>query len=105
MNHVCGEPMKFPYGDGNVSNAKNNRDWLLIRTAPKDGSEVVCWCPCEGVRTLRWTRISSSIGLKRSRGTFFGWTLANFPEHGVYRPTHYLMLEPPTANQKRSGAS
>lgn len=33
---------------------KDATEWRPIETAPKDGSEVECWCPDRGVRVLFW---------------------------------------------------
>lgn len=53
-----------------------------IELAPKDGSEVVCWCPCLGWRALYW----DTEELK--------WTNASSTLND-YEPTHFVDLEDP----------
>jgi len=54
-----------------------------IELAPEDGSEVVCWCPDIGWRTLCWDVM------------YLKWVNATDPSFDDYEPTHFIVLENP----------
>jgi hypothetical protein len=52
--------------------------WRPIETAPRDGDEILAWCPDIGIRVLHW---------------FEGfWYLADAYDAEKYNPTHWLSL-------------
>lgn len=54
---------------------------LSIDLAPKDGSEVVCWCPNIGWRTLHFYSIRQK------------WFNSSDDSLGTYKPTHFVSLK------------
>lgn len=57
--------------------------YQLIESAPKDGSNVVCWCPDIGWRTLYWDV------------KFLKWTNASHSSYNDYKPSSFVVLEDP----------
>lgn len=70
--------------------------WLPIETAPKDGTEVLLFCPDDQPQI-----VSCKYWLGYSPGWMFtDDTLANIAEEGPENPTHWQPLpEPPGADQ------
>jgi len=54
--------------------------WQTIKTAPKDGTAILCWCPDVGVRVLTWDG---------------GWELCGVTLSADYKPSHWMPLPAP----------
>jgi len=56
--------------------------WQSIDSAPRDGTEILCFCPDIGMRVLHW---------EDGAWWLTGCTCDD------YEPTHWLIIEPPSA--------
>lgn len=63
-----------------IATLKQERMWRPIETAPRDGTEILCWCPGIGERVLCF-----DAGC---------WVLAGGDYANDYEPTHWMPLPP-----------
>jgi len=75
---IIGARELLPQLTAEVRRLQQLAEWRPIEEAPKDGTEIECWCPDIGVRVLFYTDEQS-------------WCLAGSATDD-YEPTHYRPL-------------